>query len=177
MKITDKIRFYRASGEFGFLSNLYKSPIEFEGRTFRCAEEAYQYGKPNDPAVAEWIVSAPKPHLCAAAAHSLFVFDITPGWSDKKVPRMARVIDKKFTDPELGHKLLQTWPALLTEESNSDAFWGIGKKGNGRNMLGILLVATRERLHRQQETIDRIAKDHYAELNSGMTREELGGLP
>jgi len=124
MKVTDEIQFYRASGEYGYLSNLYKCPIEFEGRTFRCAEEAYQYGKPKDPAVAEWIVSAPKPHLCAAAAHALFVFDITPGWSDKKVPRMARIIDKKFMDYELGQKLLKTWPAMLTEASNTDAVLG-----------------------------------------------------
>ena len=34
-----------------------------------------------------------------------------------------------------------------------------------------------ERIRKTQETMDRIARDYYAELNSGMTREELGGLP
>jgi hypothetical protein len=34
-----------------------------------------------------------------------------------------------------------------------------------------------ERIKKSQETMDRIARDLEAELNSGMTREELGGLP
>jgi ribA/ribD-fused uncharacterized protein len=147
----DEIAFYRASGEFGFLSNLYKNPLEFEGRVFRCAEEAYQFGKAKDPEVAEWIISAPKPHLCAAAAHALFVFDIIPGWNDKKIVRMAYVIDKKFEDPYLKQKLLDTGYRQLTELSKTDAFWGIGKKGTGQNYLGILLMATRNRLQREMK--------------------------
>jgi len=146
----DDIRFYRATGEYGFLSNLYRHSFEFEGRIWRSAEDAYQFGKPKDLTVAEWIVSAPKPHLCAAAAHALLSFDIAPDWQKKKVTRMAQVIDAKFCpNGALTEKLLATWPRVLIEESNTDAFWGIGKKGNGRNMLGILLMATREQLHTQ----------------------------
>lgn len=146
-----EIRFYRSTGEYGFLSNLYRHIFEFEGRSWRCAEDAYQFGKPKDPAVAEWIVSAPKPHLCAVAAHSLLAFDINPNWQKGKVVRMAKVIDAKFTSPVLAEKLLFTWPRQLIEESNTDSFWGIGKKGTGHNMLGILLMATRERLHARNE--------------------------
>jgi hypothetical protein len=145
--MNDDIRFYRASGEYGFLSNLYKHNFEFEGRSWRCAEDAYQFGKPKDPAVAEWIVSAPKPHLCAAAAHALLAFDIAPDWQQKKVPRMAKVIDAKFSSEVLAEKLLFTYPRTLIEESSTDSFWGIGKKGTGKNMLGILLMATREKIH------------------------------
>ncbi len=65
-----EIRFYRATGEFGFLSNLYKSEIEIDNKMFRSAEDAYQYFKPIKLEVAEWLISAPKPHLCAMAAHS-----------------------------------------------------------------------------------------------------------
>ena len=154
--MNDDIRFYRASGEYGFLSNLYKHNFEFEGRTWRCAEDAYQFGKPKDQAVAEWIVSAPKPHLCAAAAHALIAFDIVSDWQQKKVTRMANVIDAKFSwkssepiyyENPLAEKLLFTYPRTLIEESSTDSFWGIGKKGNGKNMLGILLMATREKIH------------------------------
>lgn len=144
------IEFYRASGEFGYLSNLYRIPVIFEGRQFRSSEDAYQFGKPRDPAVAEWLISAPKPHLCAAAAHSLFVFDIREDWTRIKVTRMARVIDAKFRqNPEIAEKLMSTWPRGLTEISKTDAFWGTGKKGDGRNMLGILLMATRNELRRE----------------------------
>lgn len=69
-----EIKFYRATGEWGFLSNLYKRAIVPEEDTFRGAEDAYQFGKPKDRAIADWIVSAPKPHLCAAASHALLSF-------------------------------------------------------------------------------------------------------
>lgn len=140
------IGFYRASGEFGFLSNLYRRVMYFEERRFNCSEEAYQYGKPSDPVVAEWLVSAPKPHLVAAAAHALFVFDVRADWNATKVERMRRVLREKFKDPELRAKLLATRPHQLVEQSKIDAFWGIGKKGNGKNMLGVLLMETRDEL-------------------------------
>lgn len=145
----DEIRFYRATGQYGFLSNLYKAPIVFEGWRFRSSEDAYQFGKPKERAVAEWIVSAPKPHLCAAAAHSLFVFDVRQNWNEIKVDRMRGVLTAKFRQhTDLQEKLLSTGDAILIliEESKTDSFWGIGKKGTGKNMLGVLLMEVREKL-------------------------------
>jgi ribA/ribD-fused uncharacterized protein len=142
---SDEIQFYRAVGEYGFLSNLYKCPVIFDCRKFTCAETAYQYGKPREIATAEWIVSAPKPHLCAAAAHALFAFDIRADWNEIKVDRMRRVLAAKFDqNPNLGGLLLHTYPAQLIEVSKTDAFWGLGKSGKGKNMLGALLMELRE---------------------------------
>ena len=141
-----EIRFYRAIGKYGFLSNLYKRPIIFEGREFPHAEAAYQYGKPKNKEVAEWLVSAPKPHLCAAAAHALFAFDIRPDWHEIKVGRMRAVLQAKFDQHEdLRQLLIDTGDAVIIEDSKTDAFWGIGKKGNGKNMLGVLLMELREK--------------------------------
>jgi len=142
-----EIRFYRSSGEYGFLSNLFRAPVEFEGRKFRSSEEAYQFGKPKDPAVAEWLVSAPRQHICAEAAHSLLVFDIQTDWNSIKVDRMRRVIEAKFAqNQDLKERLLKTGDSLLIEDSKTDAFWGVGKKGNGKNMLGTLLMELRAKL-------------------------------
>lgn len=145
--MSKEIRFYRSSGEFGFLSNLYKKEIEFEGRKFPHSEAAYQFGKPKDPSVAEWIVNAPKPHLCAAMAHSLLSFDIKPEWNEIKVDRMRNILRVKFSQHEdLKKLLLGTGDAILIEDSKTDAFWGIGKKGNGKNMLGVLLMEIRKEM-------------------------------
>lgn len=147
MKRIDEITFYRATGEYGFMSNLYKREVVFSGIKFRSSEDAYQFGKPKDKEVAHWIVSAPKPHLCAIAAHALLPWDIRPGWNDGKVERMKLVLCAKFTQhDDLKEKLLATGDAQLTEVSKSDAFWGTGKKGNGKNMLGKLLMELREEL-------------------------------
>jgi len=70
------IFFYRASGKYGFLSNLYRNPIIFEKRSFPTSEHAYQYGKFRDKEIADWVMKAPKPHLVAIIAHGLFAFDI-----------------------------------------------------------------------------------------------------
>jgi hypothetical protein len=145
----NEIKFYRASGKYGFLSNLYRRPITFEGMGFSCSEAAYQYGKPKDREVANWIVNAPKPHLIAASAHALLSFDICPDWNAIKVDRMRNVLKAKFSpdgNNDLVVALLETYPAILIEESNTDAFWGIGKKGVGKNMLGVLLMEIRDQL-------------------------------
>jgi ribA/ribD-fused uncharacterized protein len=141
------IRFYRASGKYGFLSNLFKRPIRYDDRQFTCSETAYQFGKPVRSEVAEWLVSAPAPHLCAAAAHALLSFDITPNWNKVKVDRMRGILKEKFTQhKDLQEMLLETGNSLLIEESKTDAFWGIGKKGNGKNMLGVLLMEVRDEI-------------------------------
>jgi predicted NAD-dependent protein-ADP-ribosyltransferase YbiA (DUF1768 family) len=38
-------------------------------------------------------------------------------------------------------------PALI-EDSKIDAFWGIGSRGKGENMLGVLLMELRSELQR-----------------------------
>jgi ribA/ribD-fused uncharacterized protein len=158
MKIDEKqsneIRFYRASGKYGFLSNLYKAPIMFQFINFSCSEAAYQFGKPKDYAVASWLVNAPKPHLCAAAAHALLAFDIKPEWNQIKVDRMKNVLIAKFEqNPDLMKKLFETGNATLIEDSKTDAFWGVGKKGNGKNMLGVLLMDVRAELFEKYKSV------------------------
>ena len=116
---------------------------------FQTSEAAYQYGKPRKQEVADWIASAPAPHLCAAAAHALFVFDVRPNWNQIKIARMRWVLRLKFDRTErysLWRSLVDTGDAALIEASSMDAFWGAGKKGNGKNMLGRLLMEVRGEL-------------------------------
>ena len=142
-----EIRFYRAAGEYGFLSNLYPCQVAFEGRTFESSEAAYQFGKPKDPSIAEWIVSAPKPRLVAVAAHALLPYDVKTNWTLMKVGRMNRVVRAKFTqNPELAGKLRATRDAILVEASKTDSFWGAGRNGGGENRLGKVLMNVREEL-------------------------------
>jgi len=177
-----EIRFYRASGEYGFLSNLYAMeqgfwlPDEYvthpetgaselfrTAKHFNDSERAYQYGKPVRQDVADWIVSAPKPHLSAIAAHGLFVWDVRPDWATAKVERMRMVLSHKFARCQqwnLAAKLLDTGDAQLIEESKTDSFWGIGKNGKGKNMLGVLLVERRDALKKELEAHHQSNKPH-----------------
>lgn len=139
-----EIRFYRATGDYGFLSNLYPAEIRFDGERFPSSEYAYQFGKPNKPEIALWLLAAPTASLCAQAAHALLPWQVRQGWAGLKVERMRQVLRAKFEQHvDLALRLAETGAARLVEESTTDAFWGVGKKGTGKNMLGELLMELR----------------------------------
>lgn len=146
--MADVIQFYRANEKpWGAFSNLYKRPIQFEGREFPTAEHAYQFGKAVKPAVREWLMAAPSPALLAMAAHGLYTWDIHPDWARKKLERMRAVLRAKFSQhDDLRELLLSTGDALLVEAATVDnavnRFWG-QVNGNGQNMLGVLLSGVR----------------------------------
>lgn len=158
----NEIRFYRASEKpYGAFSNLYRRAIEFEGEEFATSEHAYQAGKARKPEVRDWVLSAPSPALVAMAAHGLYYWDIAPGWSRTKFDRMRGVLRAKFTQHEdLKELLLATGDARLVESATVDnevnRLWG-EVNGEGRNMLGTLLMELREELHTENGGLTRQA--------------------
>jgi ribA/ribD-fused uncharacterized protein len=149
--VQQTIRFYRANEQpYGVFSNLYRRPIEFDGDTYPTAEHAYQAGKARKPEVKRWLLSAPSPALLAMAAHGLYYWDVTPGWSTKKFDRMKRILQAKFTQhADLRDILLATGSARLVEAATVDnvvnRLWG-EVNGVGKNMLGHLLMEVRTEL-------------------------------
>jgi len=141
------IQFYKSVGEYGYLSNLFPCNIELWGRVFPSAEHAYQYRKFKDRKIADWAMTAPAPRFIAILAHGLFPYDVTENWTTLKIDVMREVLFQKFRqNPELFTKLkVETEGKELQEASKSDKFWGIGKKGDGQNMLGKLLMELRDR--------------------------------
>lgn len=166
-----RIEFYRASGTYGFLSNLYRCNLyvavptwvkdEIRYRSFTSSEQAYQFAKSSNPDVREDIALVRLPRSAAALGHGMYRFDVVPEWTENKVEWMRTVVRAKFHDnPELAEKLLATGDAILIEASKTDAFWGIGKKGTGKNMLGVILMEVRSELqgrfksHRDQMMLE-----------------------
>ncbi|MCR5870901.1 MULTISPECIES: NADAR family protein [unclassified Sphingomonas] len=150
-----EIRFYRASEKpYGAFSNLYRREIEFEGDVFPTSEHAYQAGKARKPEVKAWLMAAPSPALLAMAAHGLYYWDVSPGWSQTKFDRMRGVLYAKFTQHEdLRKLLLSTGSARLIETATVDnevnRLWG-EVNGQGRNMLGTMLMELRDRLRAER---------------------------
>jgi ribA/ribD-fused uncharacterized protein len=148
--MTDEIRFYRATGKYGFLSNLYPCRVAYytggESKTvFASAEHAYQWFKAKDEKTKEWIRLAPYPRLAAVVGHGLFPYDVMPNWNKNKVIIMRNVLLNKFgSNPNLADKLLETGDAFLIEDSKTDSYWGIGRKGGGQNQLGKCLMDVRK---------------------------------
>lgn len=153
----DEIHFYRANERpYGVFSNLYRRPIEFEGRIYPTAEHAYQAGKARRPEVRDWILAAPSPALLAMAAHGLYYWDVTPGWSKMKFDRMKRILIAKFTQhDDLRALLLSTGNKRLVESATVDnpvnRLWG-EVNGKGQNTLGRLLMEVRAELSANKRT-------------------------
>lgn len=132
-------------GQFRFLSNFWASPIvKSDGFTYPTAEHAYQACKFNWAADRAKIRLAPSPADAKRLARKM---TLRPDWDRMKVDAMGRVLRLKFTPgSELAAMLLETGDAKLIEGNTwGDTFWGVCN-GQGKNILGNLLMDIREEL-------------------------------
>lgn len=69
-------------------------------------------------------------------------------WNSMAYRCMERTQELKYTqNPELQEKLLATGDAQLIEGTSwGDKLWGVDEKGEGKNQLGIILMALRAHL-------------------------------
>ena len=164
-----EIPFYRSSDKpYGAFSNLLRRPIVVAETEFATVEHAYQYLKPRDPRVREWLLAAPSPSLLAVAAHvlpsdeadptqlmgrvadALLGFHTRPGWSRLRYPWMLQCLRAKFSQhADLSALLQETGGAQLVEAGKIDdeagRRWGI-VNGRGSNYLGRMLMRLRAEL-------------------------------
>jgi ribA/ribD-fused uncharacterized protein len=170
----DEIRFYRANERpYGAFSNLYRREIEFEGSVYPTAEHAYQAGKARKSEVRAWLMSAPSPALLAMAAHGLYYWDVSPGWSTLKFDRMKRILKVKYSQHEdMKILLLSTGTLRLVESATVDSpvnrLWG-EVNGKGQNKLGQLLMEVRDELKA-------VSRNGSAQVSDRLQVEATAGL-
>lgn len=164
-----EIAFYLANEKpFGAFSNLFRREITVMTRSFPTVEHAYQFLKPRDPRVRDWLMAAPAPSILALAAHvlpsdeqdptmvmgrtadALLGFHTRPGWSRLRYPWMFECLRAKFAQhQDLRELLLSTGEARLVEAGKIDddagRRWGI-VNGKGQNYLGRMLMRIRAEL-------------------------------
>lgn len=148
----NEIRFYTPSGEYGFLSNFYPSPLELklfkdsESTIWPTVEHVYQASKfANNSQWRETIRNAGTPSK-AKRMGKANSSSIKPSsdWETNKVKVMQYLVYIKFhRHPKLLLKLCETSDAILIENAPNDYFWGCGSDGTGDNMLGKILMEIR----------------------------------
>lgn len=70
---------------------------------------------------------------------------VYPMWDVVRVDVMREVVELKVkSDLDFAQKLKDTGDAHLEEASPYDDFWGTGKKGDGKNWLGKVLMEARD---------------------------------
>ena len=142
------ILFYSKSADYFWLSNFSPHGFELDGKHWPTVEHYFQAAKffGTDDAWAEQIRQAatpPKPSRWAAAANTRSA--ATGSKSKDDVMRTA--VRRKFeTHAELREQLLATGDEELVEDSPNDYYWGRGRSGTGKNMLGRILMEVREAL-------------------------------
>ncbi len=136
------------AGEYAFLSNFYPSPIsivESEDEQFiaKTVEHYFQYMKTPSTEEGFGILNASTPGEAKRLGRKCFIRD---DWEEVKNQVMLNALRKKFSNPELKQKLLDTGAEFLVEGNHwNDTYWGVCE-GKGRNMLGTLLMQVREEL-------------------------------
>lgn len=135
-------------GKHSFLSNFHVEPMimPFFGTMIMVptVEHSYQALKSKDTVEQLKILSAVGPG--AAKRMGKQVKMMREDWETIKVPVMLNLLRIKFSIPSLKQLLLDTGDAKLIEGNWwGDKFWGVCN-GEGRNMLGTLLMNLREEL-------------------------------
>lgn len=128
------------SGKHAFLSNFYSSPYQYAGYTIPTVEHGYQAGKAIS--ADDWlrIIQCSTPGAAKRLGRNI---QIHKNWEHMKVNVMLTHLRLKFANPELKRMLLDTGDATLIEGNWwGDRFWGVCK-GEGKNMLGTLLMNLR----------------------------------
>jgi ribA/ribD-fused uncharacterized protein len=143
---TKEIVIDKFEGEFAFLSNFSRSPIEVTYGVFDhplvadTVEHAYQASKTLNLGDMLAILACDTPGQAKRMGQKV---KLRPNWEDVKVPMMMQLLRLKFANPTLREKLIATGNATLIEGNNwGDTFWG-QVNGEGRNVLGMALMLIR----------------------------------
>jgi N-glycosidase YbiA len=134
-------------GSLSLLSNMHPVTIIIDGLKYRSVEHYFQSQKFIKEESRNRIRAARSPFDAARLGRQLP--DLRVGWDIEKVSVMERALIAKFTQNyRCKRYLLSTGTRELIEDSRTDYFWGCGRNHTGLNMLGHLLMRTREDLRK-----------------------------
>jgi ribA/ribD-fused uncharacterized protein len=140
------IRFYGVTAEYGELSNFAPYPITLKGKRWPTSEHFFQAQKFAAASDQEEIRRVSSPMIAARMGRDRRR-KLRRDWERVKIGVMREAVEAKFRQhDDLRVLLLSTGDAKLVEHTENDDFWGDGGDGSGRNELGRVLMAVRERL-------------------------------
>jgi N-glycosidase YbiA len=140
------IRFYRVNDPYGAFSNFAPFGFILEGRHWPTSEHYFQAKKFEGTEYEEMVRTSATPAKAAELGRKRDL-PLRTDWEQVKDHVMRTALRAKFTSHvELKDMLLQTGEEELVEATKSDYYWGCGTKGDGRNMLGVLLMELRSEL-------------------------------
>lgn len=147
--VRPRILFYhKHDPHYGF-TNFSEHPVVYKGKRYPTSEHLFQSFKFQDhrPNLAEHIRTCSERPSVAFSEARRFQPEVRQDWKQVNVQKMDEALWHKFTQhSDLKSELLATGDAELVEDSDKDAFWGVGPDGRGRNELGKALERLRAKL-------------------------------
>jgi ribA/ribD-fused uncharacterized protein len=132
---------------YGCFSNFSSHGFELDGVYWATSEHYFQAQKFVGTEHADVIRKASSP-LKAADMGRERSRPLRSDWESVKDDIMRRAVLKKFeTHADIRAILLATGDEDIVENAPGDYYWGCGKDGTGKNMLGQILIETRTALH------------------------------
>ena len=143
------IYFYGRTDDWGEFSNFAHYPISLAGKSWPTTEHYFQAMKFKGTEHEEQIRLARRPNDAARMGRERSR-PLRKDWESVKDDIMREAVWAKFSTHEsLKALLLSTGNEELVENAPGDYYWGSGADGSGRNMLGRILMETRQRLRDQ----------------------------
>ncbi len=140
------IKFYKINEEYGCFSNFSHNDFELDGKRWLTSEHYFQAQKFAGTEYEEIIRLLDNPMKAAEMGRNRDL-PLRKDWEQVKDDIMRKAVFAKFSQNEDIKKiLLSTEKEELVENTSNDYYWGCGKEGNGKNMLGKILMEVREKL-------------------------------
>lgn len=147
------IYFYSArETPYGCFSNFSAHGFTLEGMYWKTSEHYFQAQKFQPHLEHITAIHRAKTPKDAADMGRERTRPLRSDWEEVKDDIMRVAVLKKFeTHLEIRQILLETGNQELIENTTGDHYWGCGNTGTGKNMLGIILMETREILRSRLE--------------------------
>ncbi len=139
------IYFYSTRDTYGSFSNFSAHGFELDGLYWKTSEHYFQAQKfDRHPDYFEAIRLAKTPKKAATMGRDRSR-PLRKDWENVKDDIMRAAVLKKFeAHKDIREILLSTGSEDIVEKTTGDYYWGCGTNGNGKNMLGKILMETRE---------------------------------
>ena len=142
------IYFYSTRSEHGSFSNFSHHGFELDGEYWPTTEHYFQAQKFPETEHCEQIRQSKTPKDAAKMGRERSR-PLRKDWEQVKDDIMRKAVLRKFeTHADIREILLATGDEEIVENAPGDYYWGCGKDGSGKNMLGQILMEVREILRK-----------------------------
>lgn len=142
------IYFYGTRSEYGSFSNFSSYGFELDGEYWPTTEHYFQAQKFPETEHCDQIRQAKTPKDAANMGRERSR-PLRQDWEQVKDDIMRKAVLRKFeTHADIREILLATGDEEIVENAPGDYYWGCGKDGSGKNMLGQILMEVREILRK-----------------------------